>query len=76
MALIKPQFEAGKAEVDKGAGVKLFKKLGDRVEQGESLYRIYAQFPADFNFARELAAQNNSFAISDQPLVMGNWEIS
>ena len=25
-----------------GAGIKVFKKIGDRVEQGEPLYRIYA----------------------------------
>ena len=30
------------APIDKGAGIKLFKKIGDRVEQGEPLYRIYA----------------------------------
>ena len=30
------------APIDKGAGIKLFKKIGDRVEQGEPLYRVYA----------------------------------
>ena len=39
------------APMDKGAGVDLLKKLGDTVVQGEPLYRIHAQFNADFNFA-------------------------
>ena len=30
------------APIDKGAGIKVFKKIGDRVEQGEPLYRIHA----------------------------------
>ncbi len=30
------------APIDKGAGIKLFKKIGDRVESGEPLYRVYA----------------------------------
>src|SRR6185437_5204274 len=30
------------APIDKGAGIRLFKKLGDRVQQGEPLYRIHA----------------------------------
>ncbi|MDH5356916.1 MAG: thymidine phosphorylase family protein, partial [Gammaproteobacteria bacterium] len=31
------------APIDKGAGVDLFKKLGDRVSKGEPLYRIHAE---------------------------------
>lgn len=30
------------APIDKGAGIKLFKKIGDRVKKGEPLYRVYA----------------------------------
>ena len=40
------------APMDKGAGVDLLKKLGDPVEKGETLYRVYAKFPADFRFAQ------------------------
>ena len=32
------------APIDKGAGVDLFKKVGDRVAEGEPLYRIHAAF--------------------------------
>ena len=28
---------------DKGAGIQLFAKTGDRVEEGETMYRIYSE---------------------------------
>ncbi len=48
------------APMDKGAGVDLFKKLGDPVKKGEPLYRVHAQFPADEQFARKLVAEKGS----------------
>lgn len=52
------------APMDKGAGVDLFKKLGDAVEKGEPLYRVYAEFNADFNFARALTKERgNGYSI-------------
>ena len=51
------------APMDKGAGVDLFKKLGDKVKCGESLYRIYSEYPADFNFAVKLCKRNNGYII-------------
>ena len=51
------------APMDKGAGVDLFVKLGQRVKKGEPLYRIHAEFPADFRFARQLAAEYNGIEI-------------
>ncbi len=30
------------APLDKGAGIRIFKKIGDRVQQGEPLYRMHA----------------------------------
>jgi thymidine phosphorylase len=39
------------APIDKGAGIKIFKKIGDRVEQGEPLYRIHAFDDAQFSLA-------------------------
>ena len=53
------------APMDKGAGVDLHKKLGDKIAVGEPLYSIYAEFPADFEFARELAEQNSGFTTGD-----------
>jgi thymidine phosphorylase len=54
------------APLDKGAGVDLLRKLGDAVEKGEPLYRIHAQFNADFDFACALAAQASGFAIGTE----------
>jgi thymidine phosphorylase len=53
------------APMDPGAGVELNKKLGDPVQQGETLYAIYAQFPADFRFARAMAGQGPGYAIAE-----------
>jgi len=39
------------APIDKGAGILIFKKLGDWVEQGEPLYRVHAAEPAQFDLA-------------------------
>ncbi|ATX81677.1 thymidine phosphorylase [Mariprofundus ferrinatatus] len=55
------------APMDKGAGVDLLKKLGDRVEEGESLYRIHAEFPSDFDFAQEQTRKDIGFRIGDKP---------
>ena len=49
----------------RGAGVDLFRKLGDRVARGESLYRVYAGFRSDAGFAREWASHGNGFAIGE-----------
>lgn len=54
------------APMDKGAGVDLFKKLGDTVEQNELLYRIYAEFPSDFKFACELCRSNSGYTIGSE----------
>jgi len=48
------------APMDKGAGVDLLKKLGEPVQTGEPLYRVHAQFPADFKFARAHNAEHGS----------------
>jgi len=53
------------APMDQGAGVELHKKLGDSVSQGETLYVIYACFPADFRFARAMAGQDSGYAVGE-----------
>ena len=52
------------APMDKGAGVDLYKKVGDKVHQGEPLYAIHAEFDADFSFACESASKNNGFKLA------------
>lgn len=51
------------APMDKGAGVYLLKRIGDTVTVGEPIYRIYSQFPADFQFACTLAAKQSGYRI-------------
>ncbi|MGZ8188428.1 MAG: thymidine phosphorylase, partial [Methylosarcina sp.] len=58
------------APMMKRAGVDLLKKLGHPVNKGDILYRIHAEFPADFKFSRQLAAQNNGYTLgSDVELI-------
>ncbi len=45
------------------AGVDLFHKLGDSVTSGEPLYRVYADFPADLEFARQATQRNNAYTL-------------
>ena len=58
------------APMEKKAGVDLFKKLGDKVVKGEALYQIFAEFEADFNFAKNLALQNNAYSIGEHEQVL------
>lgn len=51
------------APMDKGAGVYMLKRIGDSVKQGEPLYRIYSQFPSDFQFSCNFAEKNSGFRI-------------
>ena len=53
------------APMDQGAGVELHRKLGEPVQAGETIYTIYAAFPADFEFARESAEQDSGYQIGD-----------
>ena len=51
------------APMDARAGVDLLKKLGDPVNEGEPLYRIHAEFNADFAFARKRAEEFSGYQI-------------
>ncbi len=51
------------APIDKGAGVKTFKKIGERVDQGEPLYRIYAFEQSLFDLATAGARNNDGYAV-------------
>lgn len=51
------------APMDIGAGVDLYKKLGDPVEKGEPLYRVYAAFRADYNFAQSQAQRSTGYVL-------------
>ncbi len=51
------------APMEKGAGVDLFKKLGDVVNEGEALLRVYSHYPAEQNFAHALCNDQCGFTI-------------
>ena len=53
------------APMDKGAGIDLYKKLGDEVHESEPIYRIYSEFSADFEFARQAAKIDNGYTIGE-----------
>jgi thymidine phosphorylase len=52
------------APSDQGAGVDLFKKVGESVTRGEPMYRIHAAFQADFGFATDLAKADSGYKVS------------
>jgi thymidine phosphorylase len=54
------------APIAKGAGVRILKKIGDRVERGEPLYRIYASEPFEFDFALMAARQQHGYRLAEQ----------
>jgi len=54
------------APLDKGAGVYLHKKLDDVVEPGDTLFTIYAEFNADFNFAITVAENDVCYQIDSE----------
>ncbi|MBF7730083.1 thymidine phosphorylase family protein [Pseudomonas sp. N040] len=46
-----------------GAGVDLLRKLGDPVQAGMPLYRVYAAYPADLEFAHQACARSSGFSV-------------
>jgi len=51
------------APIDKGAGIKLFRKVGDRVEKGQPLYRIYAFDQSELDLAAGAAKTNPGYTV-------------
>ena len=54
------------APIDKGAGIKIFKKIGDRVDKGEPLYRIYALDHSEYDLAVAAAKSSPGYLIDGQ----------
>lgn len=52
------------APLDKGAGIRLFKKIGDRVEQGEPLYRVYTFDQPEHDLAASATAADSGYAVN------------
>lgn len=51
------------APIDVGAGLYLFRKVGEPVRKGETLYRIYANSQAGLGFAVDYANENSGYKI-------------
>jgi thymidine phosphorylase len=56
------------APLDKGAGIDLFRKIGDPVAAGTPLYRIHACVQADFEFATQMATEDCGYTIDGLPM--------
>jgi len=48
-----------------GAGVDLFRKLGEAVATGDVLYRVHASFQSDLGFARQACAKSTGFTVGE-----------
>ena len=48
-----------------GAGIDLFRKLGDAVAAGDLLYRVHASFQSDLGFARQACARFNGYTLGE-----------
>ncbi|MDA8107665.1 MAG: thymidine phosphorylase family protein [Betaproteobacteria bacterium] len=59
------------APMDKGAGIEIFRKIGERVRKGQALYRVFSEFPADHDFARARAKKSTGYAIGRRQDVPG-----
>jgi thymidine phosphorylase len=51
------------APIDRGAGIRLFKKIGDRVEQGEPLYRVFAVDHSEHDLVAAATRVDTGYAI-------------
>jgi len=59
------------APMDKGAGLDLYKKIGDDVSKGDALYRIHSCFQSDFDFAIEMAGDDAGVTVNAAPAQSG-----
>jgi thymidine phosphorylase len=59
------------APLDKGAGVKLFKKIGDRVEQGEPLYRVYTFDQPEHDLVASAASADTGYVVNGHEILQG-----
>lgn len=55
------------APIDKGAGIQIFKKIGEHVSPGDPLYRIFASEASGYDLALRASFEQNGFSIDDRP---------
>jgi thymidine phosphorylase len=54
------------APIDKGAGIRLFKKVGARVDKGEPLYRVHTFDPSERDLAAAAAKADSGYSIDGE----------
>lgn len=54
------------APMDKRAGIELRKKLSSHVNKDDVLYTVYAEFSANFEFAKKYCDSDHGYTISDE----------
>jgi len=59
------------APIDKGAGIRILKKVGDRVDRGEPLYRIHAFEPSEYELAVTTAKLDSGYQIDGERALRG-----
>lgn len=59
------------APIDKGAGIRIFGKIGDHVEKGQPLYRIHAYDRSELDLATSAAKANCGYTIGAEPPMIG-----
>ncbi len=59
------------APLDKGAGIKVLKRIGDFVQQGEPLYRIHAVDLSEFNLAVAMTKLGTGYLIEGRTATQG-----
>ena len=57
---------AAGAPKDKGAGILLHKKLGDKVKKGEKVFTIYAEKSHKLQRASKILGEEPAFAVGDR----------
>ena len=58
-------------KIDKGAGIRIFGKIGDHVEKGQPLYRIHAYDRSELDLATSAAKANCGYTIGAEPPMIG-----
>jgi thymidine phosphorylase len=54
------------APIDKGAGIRILKKIGDRVEKGEPIFRIHALEPSEYELAVSAAKMEAGYQVVEK----------
>ena len=51
------------APTDKGAGIYIYKHVGDRIKRGEKLFTIYSESEREFEYAKDTANSSRIFVV-------------